>query len=398
MAQRVFVHIGLPKTGTTYLQTIMWSHRPQLRKAGLLLPGSERRDHLWSSCVVRDDPHTAKRNPKAPSSWERLREEIAGWDRDAVISHEFFCSASAEQAKRMVAELAPAEVHVVVTAREPLGLFTASWQESIKNHGTTRIGDYGRSVSEDPLEIWDWRALDLGLVLERWGTAVPADRVHVIPMPPPGSPRELLWQRFAGVLGVDPDVADTSGNFPNESMGVAEAETLRRINGSLTGFSKPVDRGVWIRSYLADERLVPRRGEKYWPADDQVSDCRDRGERAVALVRESGFDVVGDLDDLRVPEHLEERRHPDSVTDAEVLEVATDLIAQMLAETRDLTNEVTALEKKPRRRRRAAAGVAQKAPLVVAAPTALRSFVRRHPRLAALAARVTRFRRDLRRG
>ena len=47
----------------------------------------------------------------------------------ALVSHEFFCSASAEQAKRMVDQLAPAEVHVVVTAREPLGLFTSSWQE-----------------------------------------------------------------------------------------------------------------------------------------------------------------------------------------------------------------------------------------------------------------------------
>ena len=54
---RVFVHIGLPKTGTSYLQGVLWGQREQLRSAGLFVPGRERRDHLWSSMVVRDDPN-----------------------------------------------------------------------------------------------------------------------------------------------------------------------------------------------------------------------------------------------------------------------------------------------------------------------------------------------------
>jgi hypothetical protein len=339
MARRVLFHIGLPKTGTSYLQTIIWDNRDRLRDAGVLLPGIERRDHLWSSLVVRGDEHTDRRNPKAPGSWERVVEEIAAWPGDAVISHEFFCSASADQAAAAIDALAPAEVHVVVTAREPLGLFTASWQESIKNKGTTRIGDYGREVSDDPLVVWDWRALDLGLVLDRWGASVPRERVHVLPLPKPGSPRELLWKRFAGLLRVDPGAFDLDRSFPNESMGVAETETLRRINAQLVDFDRAVDRGVWIRTYLADQRLVPRKGERYWPGPDQIEDCRRRGEKAVALIRERGFDVVGELEDLLTPENLPERRHPDSVTDAEVAEVAAQMIAVMLSDVRRLTRE-----------------------------------------------------------
>ena len=57
MARRVFVHIGLPKTATSYLQTILWTSRDRLRADGLLLPGTERRDHLWASRVIREgDP------------------------------------------------------------------------------------------------------------------------------------------------------------------------------------------------------------------------------------------------------------------------------------------------------------------------------------------------------
>lgn len=332
---RVFLHIGLPKTGTSYLQRVVWGHREELRAAGLLVPGREKRDHLFSSMVVRDDPGVRRRGPGAAEAWDVVRREIEAHAGDALVSHEFFCAATAEQARRAVDQLAPAEVHVVVTAREPLGLFTSSWQESLKNKGTTPLEDYGRGVSEDPRDVWDWRALDLGLVLERWGGVVPDERLHLVVGPRPDQPREELWARFCGVLGIDPDLVPHQASFTNQTMGVVEAETLRRLNPRLGAFRGAYDRGRWIRSFLADERLVPRGGERFWPAEDQVADARERGRRAVAAVRAASYQVVGDLDDLLVPEELPARRHPSSVTDAEVAEVALDLVARLMEDVRD---------------------------------------------------------------
>jgi hypothetical protein len=54
----------------------------------------------------------------------------------------------------------------------------------------------------------------------------------------------------------------------------------------------------------------------------------------VAFVREQGYDVVGELDSLLVPDQLPERRRPDSVTDAEVAQVAVELVATMLGDVR----------------------------------------------------------------
>ncbi|RYI99207.1 MAG: hypothetical protein EON52_26405, partial [Actinomycetales bacterium] len=260
MVDRVFVHIGLPKTATSYLQTIIWSNRDLLRERGVVVPGAERRDHLWSSRTVREQTSHRRAPEHQQQAWTRVREELASSAGTGLVSHEFFAAASAEQARSMVAALAPAEVHLVVTAREPLGLFAASWQESLKNGATTPMPDYGRTVSEKPTDIWNWRTLDLRLVLGRWTEAVPAERVHVLVLDP-GAPREDVWERFAGVVGLATDGVDLSGSFPNTSMGVAEAETLRRVNGRLDGFGKAFDKGVFLRTYLADERLVPRGGE-----------------------------------------------------------------------------------------------------------------------------------------
>ncbi|WP_141014092.1 hypothetical protein [Nocardioides sambongensis] len=337
MAERVYLHIGLPKTATTYLQTIVWAARDQLRSDGVLLPGRERRDHLWSSRVVREEGG-ARNTDREFAAWERVRTELAAWSGVGLVSHEFFAAAAVEQAQRMVEALAPAEVHLVVTAREPLGLFTASWQESLKNRSTTPMADYGREVSARPTDIWNWRTLDLRLVLERWSRAVPHERIHVLPLDPT-APREDIWHRFAGLLGIDAAAYDTSMSFPNESMGVVEAELLRRVNGNLDGFTKAFDKGVYIRTFLADERLVTRQGEKFWPAEDQVADCRARAQAQIDYLAAHPVDVVGDVERLRVPDDLPPRRTPGSVTDAEVAAAGAELVAVLLDDVRTLRNE-----------------------------------------------------------
>jgi hypothetical protein len=163
--------------------------------------------------------------------------------------------------------------------------------------------------------------------------------VHILPLPASDAPKRLIWDRFASLLGVDPDSVDLSQSFPNASMGVVEAETLRRINAHLGDFSSAIDRGTYIRTFLADERLVPRRGDPFWPAPDRIEECRVRGRDAVEYIRTQGFDVIGDLSSLLVPDELAPRRTPESVTDSEVAEVAVELAARMLHDVRDLRQE-----------------------------------------------------------
>ena len=38
MAKRVFLHVGTPESGTTYLQAVLWQNADALKRNGLLLP------------------------------------------------------------------------------------------------------------------------------------------------------------------------------------------------------------------------------------------------------------------------------------------------------------------------------------------------------------------------
>ncbi|HEX2551977.1 MAG TPA: hypothetical protein VHK64_10340 [Nocardioidaceae bacterium] len=339
MASTVFFHVGLPKTGTTYLQTLLWNNEAELRRQGVLLPGESVREHLWASGAVREDPRLDRRGPQAPGAWDRLVADINAWPGAAIVSHEFFAAASADQAVRAMQRLQGAEVHVVVTARDTLSLVTARWQEFVKNGSTVAIDDYPVREDTSPEQEWDWGTLDLADVLRRWGASLPRERVHVLTLPKPGTPRDELWVRFARLVGVDHTTCDVSGSVQNESLGVVEVELLRRVNAELVDFTSAIDRGNWIRGYLAQGKLVPRRGEKFWPSPARIEELRERGDRSVDFVISQGYDVIGDVEDLRTPKQVPERRHPDSVTDTEIAAAGAATIAAMMTDVRRLTRE-----------------------------------------------------------
>ena len=84
---------------------------------------------------------------------------------------------------------------------------------------------------------------------------------------------------------------------------------------------------------------MPRRGEKFWPSPERVAVLRERGEQVADFVQRQGYDVIGDVDDLRTPAELPNRRHPESVTDTEMLPAATATIAAMMTDLRRATQE-----------------------------------------------------------
>jgi hypothetical protein len=336
MVARVFLHIGLPKTGTTYLQGILWENRERLRGEGVVLPGRGHREHLWAALDVQERKHLERRDPRAPGSWERLCAELdATAGGTGVVTHEFFCGAGPAQAARAVQRLAPAEVHVVVTARHAAGMLAAGWQEMVKNGSET---DLPRAAAADTRSEFGWRTWDLAGVLERWGDVVPPERLHVLPVPPRTEAPDRHWRNFAGVLGLTEDYP-VPAEAANPSLGAVQVELLRRVNAHLGSFSSALDRGRWIRGHLAEGHLADQAGERFALDDDLLADCRRRSRRAVDLIGDRGYQVVGDVETLLVPEEVPAGRALGSVTDAELLDAAAQVVAGLLEDVRELTVE-----------------------------------------------------------
>lgn len=298
---RVFLHVGSPKTGTTFLQDVLWSQRGTAREQGLLLPGERFHDHFLATLDVRglaDDPAQPER---ARGIWDVLVAESLAWDGTVLVSHELFAGATAEQARQAVASLAEgAEVHVVVTARDHVRQIAAEWQEHVKHRSATTYGDFVRDVRADRARTsWFWQVQDYAGVLERWGTDLPPERLHVVTVPPSGTDPMTLWDRFARLLGVDPAAFDTELERSNTSLGAEQAELLRRVNLELGDrLPLPGPYPLVVKNVLAHRVLEGRAGTRLTlSAEDQqfaADEARAIADRLTAM----GVDVVGDLAEL----------------------------------------------------------------------------------------------------
>jgi hypothetical protein len=364
MSRRVFVHVGLPKAGSTFLQTTMWQNRRPLRAQGFLYPGSKRMDHYHASQVIRGArPEKLGENAAA---WDRLRGELNAWDGDGLLSHEFLSMATPRQAADLVAAL-DGEVHVVVVLRDYVRQFPAVWQEALKMNTDLSVDDYMDQVlAHEVRGAWGWRSQDVPRVLRRWSRAVPAERVHVITVPPPGAPRHLLWERWTEVLGIDTTDFDMDTARPNESLGAPQAALMQRLKPHLTGpLLEGPERHRWVRAYFAHEVLVPQRGPRLGLRDDHREALEAASGRAIRAVRRGGYPVAGELADLR-PVHEPGLTRPDDVPDAELVEVAAQAIERMVRDVRELTLAREAAPTRAPRRRSPARRLARRARRAVA--------------------------------
>jgi len=311
MKRKLWLHVGTPKSGTTFLQSVAWQHRGALRAAGLLLPGSARSDHFRATADLRGEPYRLKDPALAAGAWQRLVDLSARWGGDVLISHELFGPASADRATTGVTLLAEAagpdaEVHVVITARDLARQIPAEWQEHLKHRSKLDFPTFVRSVREDddgpfsPNGYHFWRVQDLPALVDRWVCGLPVDRIHVITVPPAGVAREELWWRFAGLLGVSDVKVDLDVGRRNRSLAAEQAELVRRLNATLGDrLPLPGPYSDIVKGFLVHRVLSGRPGTSFGLLGDDYVFARERAERIVDGLERRGVNVVGDLADLQ---------------------------------------------------------------------------------------------------
>jgi hypothetical protein len=336
VTNRIFLHVGSPKTGTTFLQQVLWSQRDLAEKQGLLLPLESFNDHYLATLDVRGLTDRPDLPARASGIWGRFVQEASAWDGNVLISHELFAPATAAQATAAVEAFGPgAEVHVVLTARDLVRQIPAEWQEHVKHRSTASYADFVAELRQEHRKMWFWMVQDFARVLQRWTKAVPAERVHVVTVPPAGARQDLLWERFARLLGLDPTSFDLGGSRANTSLGYEQAERLRRVNVELGDDRLPIPGPypVDVKEMFAQTVLVRRPGAKIELPGDDVTFAVERSRRIADKIEALGFDVVGDLGDL-VPDIAPEKSTgaAPEVSDRRLLDESVAALAGVLEE------------------------------------------------------------------
>ena len=334
--RRVYLHVGTPKSGTSYLQDKLGRNRDLLERQGVEYLRTRTGDHFEASLDLLGR-RWAGAELTAGGQWEALATEGRNARGHVVVSHEILAGADTDAVQRALRSFPDHEPHVVLTVRDLGRQIPAEWQERVKHRARRDFAAYVEHTRrhhgrEDPTPFW--RVQDVPRILETWGATLPPAQVHVVTVASGHGPTGHLWERFAGVLGLDLDADWIESETVNASLGGAEVTLLRRLNAVLADRGLPREAYVtWVREHIVKEVLAGRDDSpratvppRTRPWVDEVTDSW------ITRIRELGVDVVGDLEDLRSawPDDRDGWADPDTADPALVAQLAIESLAEVL--------------------------------------------------------------------
>ena len=331
--QQVFLHIGLHKSGTTYLQQLMRMNRSALAAQGLHVPGG--RGEPNRTFAVYDLFGRRPRgsgDDRITGQWDAMTRALMDTEAPrALLSEEALSLASVAQARKAVRSFPDCDVRVVVTVRDLARVALSAWQEDVKTDETWTWRTYADALADPGARATSpargfWLRQDVPAVLDVWAAVLPADRIHVVTVPPPGAEAAELTRRFSRVVGFDAAGLDTEVDWGNTSMGAAGTEVLRRANEHLHRRLNQRQYHDVVETTLAPLLAEAAGSERLRLPEVDAGWVSREADRMVASVREAAYPVVGDLGDL-VPRPDSGGREPGKATEPELLEVAVLALA-----------------------------------------------------------------------
>ncbi len=300
----VLLHIGPPKTATTQLQAALFAARADLASRGVRHAGGSRHPAAAINAVLGRRSAFAGGTVPSIGRWNALAREIRGArEPRVVVSSEFLADAKPDQIRRIVADLAPREVHVVVTLRPLARILPSQWQQHVCDGGQLAFAGWLDAVLADPSRRPGssfWRRHRHDELVARWAAVVGTPRVTVMAIT--GDDRDQVLRDTERLLALDAGLLTPQPGVTNRSLTLPEAEAVRAFNSSLAaaGFPRGThDRLVHFGAsrYLKGLPPDPAAARIELPAGALVP-VTEAARTIVGGIRESGVRTMGDIDAL----------------------------------------------------------------------------------------------------
>lgn len=351
---RVVLHVGAPKSGTTFLQKALWRHRESLLEAGFRCPGETPREMFLAAIEVRETHETWGFERRAlTGKWSRLCQEARRFPGTSILSHELLAAATEDQVRTALRELDGLDVHVVFTARDLARQVVSEWQERIKNGSTGTFEEFesrvSRRVRDRDFTNLFWRYQDLPGVLARWAGDLPPGNVHVVVAPRPGADPSQLWRRFGDAVGFDAeslDPTDPAGKS-NQTLGIVSIAILRQVNDALAGRIAQPNYAKVVKRLLGQDLLTRHSSPRPSCPPELRASLRRLSEEWIGEIHARGYTVHGDIAELLPEDSGTEAPAPDDVDPREQADVSAAVIADLLVEVAELRGRVRRLSRQP---------------------------------------------------
>ena len=210
VSKRVLLHVGTPKTGTSYLQDVLFRNRRDPgASAGILYPADRFDAHFLAALDLMRLPWGGL-EAEAVGAWDRLagagprvgrhRDHQPRDPRDRLARPGRPRARLARPPGRrgprraLGARPGPADPGRVAGERQAPRASSATARFLAGDPGPRPRGPDRHLVLGGPGDPRHPRPL---------GRDLPPERVHLVTVPPPGGPPDLLWERFSQAFGLD---------------------------------------------------------------------------------------------------------------------------------------------------------------------------------------------------
>ena len=299
MSPRLVLHVGAMKSGTSFIQSRLFANKPMLRdERGILVPGLN-----WLSQVMAASDVLGS----GEKQWAKMAGKVRAHEGTSVISMEYLGPVRPVVAQRVLDSFPAHAVEVVITARDlnrvDRGHVAGDRAErphldlrgvSRRDRGVAPRAPLRPEAPESGRTFW--RQQNLVRIARTWSSL--GAPVSLVTVPPPGAPRELLWERFCSVLDTPPD-GFAPARMGNESVGAASTLVIRRLNELLDDAGLPFPQGTDLRKgFLAKQVLAARKSAEPAIGLSVAPWVRDHAAHMASALADDGVRLVGSWDDL----------------------------------------------------------------------------------------------------
>lgn len=253
MAERVIVHVGQMKSGTTAIQNTLAHHRAELERAAIAYPG--RRSNQQHACygLCGSDIYWVRNAEKWEHLGAGLVQDIERFDGDVVVSAEALSCMPADAVERFVRRLGSVD-SVIVTVRNLLSTLLSAWQQGVKGGSDNDLTSFfDRMASTRATEDGLWRNYAFGNTARWWSAHAPVSVLVV-----ESFAKEALVDEFlaaGGLPRLDLAQPDLSAEERNISLMWEDVELLRQVNAKVGGSRLQSENDY--RTFLLQELLFP---------------------------------------------------------------------------------------------------------------------------------------------
>jgi hypothetical protein len=330
MAERVVLHVGAMKSGTSFIQGQLFANKAILEKQGVHVPG-----RVWRDQVIAVSEIVGNRRydeEMLSGAWQRMVDTIAELPGTAVVSMEFLGPQPRAKIAAIAGSFTNTRVSVVLTVRDLNRNMAAMWQETVQNGNWWTFTDYRNDVRgarpgvKTPPDESNragpkfWRQQNFVRLARSWRGAEGVDDFTIVTVPHPGAPRQELMTRFGDAVGIDTSEFRPAAR-ENASLDAPATEVLRRTNELLVEGGLVYPQGLWLRKHRLAKGVLTHHRRSDMRIGLPVTDwVRNQSRRMVASLQRQEISYVGDLADL-APVDMP-GVDPDALTDDELLPVA----------------------------------------------------------------------------